>query len=195
MPPSAPDPLTRPDHPIIVLPDPSLVLLVGAAGSGKSTFAARHFARAEVLSSDELRATLTGDAADQSRNRLVFELLHREAERRSTAGLLTVVDATNVEPHARRRLLAIARRAGRPAAAIVLDLALDDVLARNRGRRQGRIPDAAVERQHRRLAAALARGALAHEGFGAVHRLVGPEAVERAVVVRVRPGEPVTAST
>jgi protein phosphatase len=161
-------------------------VLIGAAGSGKSTFAARHFASDEVLSSDDLRVATTGDATDQSRNRLVFALLHREAERRLTAGLLTVVDATNVESHARQRLLAIARRAGRPAVAIVLDLALADVLARNAGRREGRVPADAVRRQHRRLESTLAGDILAHEGYVAIHRLIGPEAVERAAVLRVR---------
>ncbi|HYM84788.1 MAG TPA: AAA family ATPase, partial [Candidatus Dormibacteraeota bacterium] len=120
--PTGPSP-TRPplaSSPTIVVPDPALVLLVGAAGAGKSTFAARRFAPDEVLSSDALREALTGDASDQSRNRLVFALLHREAERRMADGLLTVVDATNVEWHARRPLLAIAMRTGRPAVAVIL---------------------------------------------------------------------------
>jgi predicted kinase len=172
------------------VPDPSLVLLVGAAGAGKSTFAARRFAPDEIRSSDMLRAALTGDATDQSRNRLVFALLHRDVERRLGAGLLTIVDATNVEWHARRPLLAIARRTGRPCVAIVLDLPLAEVLARNRARVAAAVPVGAVERQHRRLAAALERDALAGEGYTAVHRLVTTDAVERAVVLRVRLDEP-----
>jgi predicted kinase len=186
---------TRPpgDRATIVLPDPSLVLLVGAAGAGKSTFAARRFAPDEIRSSDALRAALTGDVADQSRNRLVFALLHRDVERRLGAGLLTVVDATNVEWHARRPLLAIARRARRPCVAIVLDLPLEEVLVRNRAR-PGAVPASAVERQHRRLAAALERDALTREGYAAVHRLATADAVERAIVVRVRLDEaPVSA--
>src|SRR5262245_20485500 len=108
--------------PEIVLTDPSLVVLVGAAGAGKSTFAARHFKTDEVLSSDGYRALIAGDESDQRVNRAAFGRLHRELEWRLAAGRLTVVDATSVELHARRALLARAAAARLPATAIVLDL-------------------------------------------------------------------------
>ena len=90
----------------LLLPDPSLVLLVGAAGSGKSTLAQAHFAPEEILSSDALRAAISGDAGDQTASRLAFAILHRELTRRLEAGRLTVVDATNVRAVHRRPLLA-----------------------------------------------------------------------------------------
>jgi protein phosphatase len=39
----------------ITIPELSLVALVGVSGSGKSTFADRHFARTEIVSSDLCR--------------------------------------------------------------------------------------------------------------------------------------------
>ncbi len=164
------------------LPDPALVLLVGPAGAGKSTFAARHFAQDEVVSSDELRGLIGRDEADQTVSRAAFAVLHRIVERRLAAGRLTVVDATNVTRAARRALLRRAAAAGIPAVAIVFDLPLDVVLAQN-ARRAGRVVEPrVVERQWRTLAAALARDALAEEGFVAVHRLSTPGA---ATAVRI----------
>ena len=86
----------------IVLPDPSLVVLIGAAGVGKSTFAARHFRADEILSSDRYRAIVSGDEADQAATRIAFRLLHRDVRARLAAGRLTVVDATSVEASASR---------------------------------------------------------------------------------------------
>ena len=152
------------DH-VIELPEPCLVVLVGPAGSGKTTFAARRFAADEVVSSDALRATIAGDAADQSRNRSVFEALHREVARHLDDGRTVVVDATNVERHARRALVRLAARSGRPALAIILVLPLAEVLARNE-RRDGRaVPADVVARQHATLERALAARAFDREGF------------------------------
>jgi predicted kinase len=71
--------------PRLELPDPALVLLVGPAGSGKSTFAAREFAPDEVVSSDELRGLIGRDEADQTVSRAAFAVLHRIVERRLAA--------------------------------------------------------------------------------------------------------------
>src|SRR5512134_888149 len=113
------------------IPSDALVLLVGIAASGKSTFARRQFGPTEVLSSDEMRALVTDDPSAQGATDDAFDLLHRILAMRLRRGRLTVVDATNVEEWARRELLGVARRHRRPAVAVVLDPPLDVALRRN----------------------------------------------------------------
>jgi protein phosphatase len=170
------------------IPDPSLVVLVGAAGAGKSTLAARLFAPSEILSSDAYREAISGDAADQRATRPAFAILHRELERRLAAKRLVVVDATNLEAAARRSLLVRAAAAGVPAVAIVLALPAAIVAARNAGR-TGRVVDrAVVERHLHRLATTLGSDLLGREGFATVHVLATPAEVDLLRIERVPVG-------
>jgi protein phosphatase len=168
----------------VSIPDPCLVVLVGPAGSGKTTLAARLFARDEILSSEDHRALVSGDPADQRVTRVAFSILHRSLERRLAAGRLTVVDATNVERHARQALLVRSTVAGLPAVAIVLDVPLELAVARNRARPVRRVDDVVIARQWSVLADALGRDLLAGEGFAAVWR-IGPAGLDGLVVERV----------
>src|SRR4051812_48145132 len=93
----------------IELPSPSLVVLIGASGSGKSSFAARHFMPTEVLSSDVCRALVADDANDQAATADAFAVLQYIGGKRLAAGRLTVVDATNVQRESRKPLVALAR--------------------------------------------------------------------------------------
>ncbi|HEX2194584.1 MAG TPA: AAA family ATPase [Candidatus Limnocylindria bacterium] len=162
------------------MPAGSMVVLIGPSGSGKSTFAARHFPRTYVLSSDEMRAIVADDPADQTATDAAFELLHTALALRLAGRRTSVVDATNVERWARGRLLAVARRSGRPALAIVLALPLEVCMARNAARRDAR-PAAAIRRQHRWMMGSLA--ALTDEGFERVCVLDSEAAVEAAEVI------------
>jgi predicted kinase len=169
---------------IISLPADAAVLLIGPSGAGKSTFAARHFAGTEVLSSDEMRAMVADDPTDQQATDAAFELLHTALTLRLARRRLTVVDATNVEGWARQPLLAIARRQRRPAAAIVFDLPLEACLRRNLSRPSPR-PPAAIRRQHRWLAETLP--SLAGEGFATTWVLRTEADVDGAQVERSAP--------
>ena len=172
----------------IVIPDPSLVVLIGAAGAGKSTFAARHFAADEILSSDRFRAIISGDEADQTATNAAFGRLHRELARRLAAGQLTVVDATSVQASSRRALLARAAAAGVPSIAIVVDLPVATVLARNAGRATRIVEESVVRRHLARLRASLDGPApsLMREGFGQTVVLRDPAELDE-VTIRRRP--------
>jgi len=166
---------------LLTVPDPALVVLVGVAGSGKSTFARRVFAPTQVLSTDAFRAMVTDDPADQSAGRAAFELLHRVAALRLAGGRLTVVDATNTWPDARADLVDLARAHAVPAVAVVLDVPPRVCAERNRSRPGGPpVPEPVLRQQRARLRAALAT--LADEGFAMVHVLDGPEEVGSATV-------------
>ena len=173
------------DSPLTVrLPEPSLVVLVGAAGSGKSTLAARWFAPDEILSSDAYRGLVAGDEADQRVTGVAFRLLHRDLHRRLAAGLTTVVDATNVTAFARRSLTRIAARHGVPAVAIVLELSVELVLARNEARGGRIVPEAAVRRQLSDLARTLRAEAAPREGFRAWHVIRTATELDRLELLR-----------
>lgn len=170
--------------PVIVLPDPCLVVLVGAAGSGKSTFAARHFSPSEVLSSDAFRERVSGDPADQAATGAAFAALHAALSQRLRDRLLTVVDATSVQAHARHQLTRRAAAAGVPAIAVVLDLPVTVVLERNAARSSRVVPEAAVRRQLAELDRTLRTGRLETEPFASVVRLGSVAAVDAARFAR-----------
>jgi polynucleotide kinase-phosphatase len=167
----------------IEVPDLALVVMVGAAGAGKSTFAQRCFRETEVLSSDAFRAMVRDDAGDMGATGDAFDVLHLAAAKRLAAGRLTVVDATNVTPWARRPLVALARAHHVAPVAIVLDLPEETCLARDGARGDRAVGSRTVRAQRRDLARAL--GTMAREGFAKVHVLASPREAEAAEVVRV----------
>ncbi|MFF5727473.1 polynucleotide kinase-phosphatase [[Kitasatospora] papulosa] len=165
--------------------DLSLVVLVGASGSGKSTFARRHFKPTEIISSDFCRGLVADDENDQSASGDAFDVLHYIAGKRLAAGRLTVVDATNVQPESRRQLVQLARQHDVLPIAIVLDLPEEVCRARNAARpdRAG-MPRHVVQRHRRELRRSL-RG-LEREGFRKVHVLRTEEEADTAEVVLER---------
>ncbi|MBL1067067.1 polynucleotide kinase-phosphatase [Streptomyces sp. 7-21] len=163
------------------IPDLSLVVLIGTTGSGKSTFARRHFQPTQVVSSDACRAMVADDENDQSATAEAFDLLHVIAGKRLAAGRLTVVDATSVQRESRRSLVRLAREHDVLPVAIVLDIPERVCAERNAARpERAALPDHVIRRQHRELRRSL-RG-LAREGFRTVHVLRGEEEVAAARV-------------
>lgn len=106
----------------IDLPELSLVTLIGASGSGKSSFARKHFGRFEVVSSDFCRGLVSDDENDQTVSDAAFDLLHTIVRKRLKLGRLTVVDATNVRPEDRKHLVRLAREHHVLPVAVVFDI-------------------------------------------------------------------------
>lgn len=167
----------------ISLPNLSLVMLVGVSGAGKSTFAARHFGPFEVVSSDTCRGIVSNDPNDQAATAPAFELLETIVGKRLEAGLLTVVDATNVKPQDRARLVKLARRHHALSAAIVLNLPLAEVKERHRQRTDRNFGVEVLERQHRDLRRGLKH--LKREKIHNVFILNSAEEIDNVTIERV----------
>ena len=167
----------------IAIPELCLVVLIGPTGSGKSTFAARHFKPTEVVSSDVCRAMVADDATDQSATPDAFALLNFIAATRLRAGRLTVVDATSVQPQARKPLVGLAREHDCLPVAIVLNMPEALCLARNKERPERAFGPHVVRNQAAQLKRSLRK--LKREGFRYVFVLNSPAEVEEAFVERM----------
>ncbi|HKZ13555.1 MAG TPA: polynucleotide kinase-phosphatase [Solirubrobacterales bacterium] len=164
----------------IDLPDPSLVVLVGASGSGKSSFAARNFAPTEVISSDFCRGLVADDENDQAATADAFAVLNFIAGKRLEQPRLTVVDATNVQRSARKPLLQLAREHDLFAVAIVLDLPESICQERNRSRSDRDFGPHVVRQQRSQLKGSAKK--LRREGF---HRVWVLDSVEEVDAVEL----------
>ncbi len=166
----------------ITLPELSLVVLVGASGCGKSTFARRHFRPTEVISSDYCRGMVADDENDQSATPDAFDILHYIAGKRLKGGRLAVVDATNVRPEDRKPLVQLAREYHCLPVAIVFDLPERVCRDRNASRPDRDFGPHVIRNQigslHR------SQRGLEREGFRYVHRLYSVEEVDAVRIER-----------
>ncbi|MEU2621665.1 polynucleotide kinase-phosphatase [Streptomyces sp. NPDC007157] len=167
---------------VLPVTDLSLVVLVGASGSGKSTFARRHFKPTEVISSDFCRGLVCDDENDQGASKDAFDVLHYIAGKRLAAGRRTVVDATSVQQESRRQLIDLARQYDVLPVAIVLDMPEEVCAERNAARAdRADMPRRVIQRHIRELRRSIRH--LEREGFRKVHILRGVEEAESATVV------------
>ena len=164
-------------------PELSLVVLIGASGSGKSTFARKHFLPTEVISSDYCRAMVSDDENNLAATNDAFDILHFIAAKRLAAGRLTVVDATNVKPEDRKPLVELARQYHCLPVAIVLNVQERICQERNEVRTDRRLGAHVAHRQLQNLRRSL-RG-IEREGFRHVLVLSTPEEADAVAVERV----------
>lgn len=147
----------------IRIPKTALVLLVGASGSGKSSFAKKHFAQYEIVSSDACRGIVSNDENNQAASNDAFELFYYIISMRLKKGLLTVADATNIQPDARKKLISIARSFHVLPVAIVFDMPQELCENRNKERTDRNVPSHVIRRQLQDLKRSLK--SIKKEGF------------------------------
>jgi len=135
------------------IPDPAVVVLVGASGAGKSWWAQQNYRAQEIVSSDDLRGIVGSGRHDLDASTDAFRLLDDIVAARARRGLTCVIDTLGLEPGRRRGYLELAKTHGLPAVAVVFDVA--PALAKERNAQRDRpVPAAALSAQLRRAAAA-----------------------------------------
>ena len=168
----------------ITIPEFCLVALVGTSGSGKSTFARKHFLPTEVVSSDACRGIVSDDENDLDATEDAFRLVHFIAETRLRRRKIVVVDATNVRKEDRARLVRIAKDHHALAVAIVINPGEDVCHERNKERPDRQFGPHVVRNQTRNLKRDVKR--IDKEGFRYVHEFRSVEDIEAVEIERTR---------
>lgn len=159
---------------------PSLVLLIGLPGSGKSTLTQHLLQRSDqrrVIATDAIRQQLFGDEALQGAWyqvwREVQQQLQQAAWQLKQQQLTEVIyDATNTARRQRRLLIAIARDFGYSRiTGLWLDVPLALCLQRNQ-QRSRQVPEAVILRMARQLSGAPPS---LEEGLDQLIRLTHPQ--------------------
>lgn len=166
----------------IKIPELSLVVLVGASGSGKSSFAKKHFQNVEIISSDECRGMVSNDENNQAATNDAFDVLHYITEKRLKNGLLTVIDATNVQKESRKELIEIAKRYHCLPVAIVLDISEAVCKERNQIRADRNFGNHVIRNQIRQLKKSLR--SLKEEGFKQIYTFQSETEVESIIEIK-----------
>ena len=168
----------------ISIPDFSLVVLIGPTGSGKSSFARKHFLDTEIISSDTCRALVSDHEEEQGATSDAFDLLQHMAGLRLKRRKLTVIDATSVRPEDRQKLVALARKWHALPVALVLDINPRICSERNEGRTNRNFGFQVPLNHSRTLRRSIRR--LAKEGFRHTTILKSPEEVDNLEITRER---------
>lgn len=168
----------------IEIPELSLVALIGATSSGKTTFARKYFLPTEILSSDFFRGMISDDENNQEISKEAFDLLFYAANKRLSQGKLTVIDATNVQPSARKQILELAEKQNVHPVAIVLNPPEREILERNAARQDRRLPEHVIHRHVTELRRSIRT--LKKEGFRFVYVLNSEEEIDGVQIVRTK---------
>lgn len=167
----------------IKIPDYCLVVLIGASGSGKSTFARKHFAATEIVSSDACRGIVDDDETSLDATADAFALVHNIVDVRLKRRRLTVVDATNVRKEDRAKLVSIAKKRHALPIAIVVNPGEDVCHARNALRPDRQFGPHVVRNHHASMRRNI--NALDKEGFRYAFEYKSVEEIDAVEIERI----------
>jgi predicted kinase len=111
-----------------------MILMIGAAGSGKSTWAEVYAKKNSIpiVSTDRIRGEIGKDESDQSVSAAAFDIARLRVKNIIQSGQSVIVDATNMYKKARRGFLDIvALNPNVEKVAIVFELSKNELLNRN----------------------------------------------------------------
>ena len=168
----------------IEIPEFSLVAMIGATSSGKTSFALKHFKPTEVLSSDFFRGMVSDDENDQGASNDAFDLLHYAANKRLNNMKLTVIDATNIQEYARKQIINMAREQNVHSVAIVLNLPEALLQERNKARPDRGYPERVIHKHCWELKRSIKN--LKREGFRFVYVIDSMEQLENTEIIRTK---------
>ena len=168
----------------IEIPEFSLVAMIGATSSGKTTFANNKFKPTEVLSSDFFRAMVCDDENNQNVSGEAFDLLFYAVKKRLDLMKLTVIDATNVQQSSRKKIIDVARENNVHSVAIVLNIPEKTLLERNNARENRQLPERVIRNHAEQLRRCIKK--LKREGFRFVYVLNTQDDIDNAEIIRTK---------
>jgi F420-dependent oxidoreductase-like protein len=143
------------------------VVLVGPSGTGKSTWARKHFDASQIVSSDELRALVGEGENDLRASADAFAVLDDVVARRLKRRLTTVVDSLGTDEARRARWADLADSHDIPTVAVLFDVPERQSRAWNKARERA-VPAAALSAQWKSFAAVRAMFGEGQSGFDRV---------------------------
>ena len=131
-------------------------MLIGLPGSGKSSYARDYVATRHgtiIVSSDDIRQELWGDANDQQNPSKVFNEMFLRTVSAMTQGTNVIYDATNLTAKTRKTTLARLRQAIGQDFIAVADVIVCSIseCKRRQGERDRKVPDEVIDRMVRQF--------------------------------------------
>jgi len=128
--------------------DKHLIAMVGASGSGKSTFAVSlaHASGIGIVCPDTIRGELTGDEGSQDANAQVFVLVRERLVAALNAYGSVIYDATNYNEKNRKIVYEVAEQTGAKIIWYIFRVPFQTLLERQKLRKR-QVPFAVIQRQ------------------------------------------------